>query len=158
MFSESYSSEIRQYFDRQMILLENRREELKRKAKDQGNDLGRFSHVLLEQKIEEIRSVLSQCTPDEGEALRFLYSAMPLSDLLDYPATLYLAYARHGVYLWTEGPYGGKVPEKLFANYVLHHRVHNEDIADTRRFFYDRLQGRIQGKGMYDAVMETNRW
>ena len=60
MFSESYSSEIRQYFDRQMILLENRREELKRKAKDQGNDLGRFSHVLLEQKLEALGWARSQ--------------------------------------------------------------------------------------------------
>lgn len=161
MFSESYRSEISGYFDRQMILLENRRKELKEKGsltESEFQPMTLFSLALLEQKIEEIRGVLSHCTPDEGEALQFLYSAMPLSDLLDYPAALYLAYARHGVYLWTEGPYGGRVPEKLFANYVLHHRVHNEDIADTRRFFHEHLQGRIRGKDMYDAAWEANCW
>ena len=161
MFSESYHSEIRQYFDRQMALLNDRREELKREENgvpEADKNLWHFSRELLEQKIEEIRTVLAGCTEDEAEALRFLYSAMPLSDMLDYPAAVYLAYAKHGVFLWQEGPFAGKVPEKLFANYVLHHRVHNEDIADTRRFFYDRLRQRTAGKSMYEAALETNFW
>ncbi len=123
-----------------------------------GRELYAWEVALLGQKLEEIRETLGQCTQEEREALWFLYSASPLSDMLDYPAALFLAYARHGVFLWNQGPYAGKVPEKLFANYVLHHRVHNEDVADTRRFFYDMLYQRTAGKDMYDAVLEANCW
>lgn len=161
MFSESYSSEIKQYFDRQMALLYDRGEALKKREEqlsDTDKNLYRFSRRLLEQKIEEIQGALAGCTQDETEALRFLYSAMPLSDVLDYPAELYQSYAKHAVFLWREGPFAGKVPEKIFANYVLHYRVHNEDIADTRPFFYGELRERIAGKSMYDAVIAANYW
>lgn len=161
MFSEVYYGEIRQYFAGRMELLKNRAEELRQKEAglpDADKELWRFSHGLLEQKIREIDEILAGCAKDEREALQFLYSAMPLSDLLNYPAEVYLAYARHGVFLWQEGPFAGKVPEKIFANYVLHHRVHNEDIADTRKFFYEKLKDRTAGKSMYDAAVETNFW
>ncbi len=128
------------------------------KAAETAGNLYHVSRMLLERKIEEISSRLEQCTQDEAEALKFLYSAMPMSDLLNYPVTVYLAYAKHAVFLWNEGAFAGKVPEKLFANYVLHHRVHNEDIADTRKFFYNRLRERTAGKSMYEAAVETNYW
>lgn len=161
MFSESYYGEIRQYFHGQMALLNRRREELGRKGTEWPDADGNLPHMcreLLEQKIEEIEDTLKRCTKDEAEALQFLYSAMPLSDMLDYPAAVYLAYAKHGVFLWQEGPFAGRVPEKIFANYVLHYRVHNEDIVDNRRFFYDRLKERIEGKSMYDATLAANFW
>ena len=128
------------------------------KAAEAAGNLCHVSRMLLERKIEEISSGMEQCTQDESEALEFLYSAMPMSDLLNYPVTVYLAYAKHAVFLWNEGAFAGKVPEKLFANYVLHHRVHNEDIADTRKFFYNRLRERTAGKSMYEAAVETNYW
>ena len=161
MFSEGYNAESGQYYARQMAMLDDRRKELEKKeagAPDADKNWYRFSRILLEQKIEEIHSVLAQCSEDEAQAMKFLYSAMPLSDLLDYPAVLYLEYARHGVFLWKEGPFAGKVPEKLFANYVLHYRAHNEDIADTRSFFYREIKDRISGKNMYDAAVEINYW
>lgn len=123
-----------------------------------GKELYVCSVALLRQKQEEIKETLQQCTQEEREALWFLYSASPLSDMLDYPAALFLAYAKHGVFLWNEGPYAGRVPEKVFANYVLHHRVHNEDLADTRRFFYEQLRQRTAGMEMYDAAVEANYW
>lgn len=114
--------------------------------------------TLLREKKEEIMRVMEQCTEEEREALTFLYSAMPLSDLLDYPASLFLTYAKHGVFLWNKGAFAGKVPEKLFANYVLHYRVNNEDIADTRGFFYDKVSGVIGTGSMYKAVIDANYW
>lgn len=161
MFSEGYYAESVQYFARQMALLDDRRKELEKKeagAPDADKNWYRFSRILLEQKIDEIYTALEQCTEDEARAMEFLYSAMPLSDLLDYPAALYLEYARHGGFLWKEGPFAGKVPEKLFANYVLHYRAHNEDITDTRSFFYREIKDRISGKNMYDAAVEINYW
>lgn len=161
MFSESYDGEIKQYFDKQMALLKDRKSKLEEKEAglpDADKNLYRFSRILLEQKIEEIYAALAQCSRDEAEALQFLYNAMPLSDLLDYPASVYVGYAKHGAFLWKEGPFAGKVPEKIFANYVLHHRVHNEDITDARSFFYREIEKRISGKNMYDAAVETNYW
>lgn len=161
MFSQEYNREIGQYFDRRMDLLKARcgeldREDSKLSAEERG--LARFGRSLLEQKTEEIYEALGRCGEEEAQALRFLYSAMPLSDLLDYPAAVFMAYAVHGVFLWREGPFAGKVPEKIFANYVLHHRVHNEDITDTRRFFYEMLKERTAGRSMYDAAVEANFW
>lgn len=132
MFSEKYAKEIEEKFEKQLELLECRR--------------------------EEIIQQLAQCSEDEAQALRFLYTAMPVSDAIDYPASVYYTFAKHGAYLWNEGQFKGKVPEKIFANYVLHHRVNNEDISDHRGFFYDKLKDVIAGKNMYDSVIEANYW
>ena len=160
MFTKAYNEEITRYFHDQMELLHNRRIQLEKEGEETGEEAGLYALTMefLEAKEREIAKMLESCGEEEGEALRFLYSAMPISDLLDYPASVYLAYARHGVFLWNQGPFAGKVPEKLFANYVLHHRINNEDMTDTRAFFYQKLIGRIAGKSMYDAVMEANIW
>ncbi len=181
MFTKAYGEEIKGYFLEQRERLEQRRQQLVgegtavRPAQGGMLDAGRHtqaegaapsaatclreaSAALLERKIEEIDHALEGAGEEEAEALRFLYSAMPVSDMLDYPADVFLSYAKHAVFLWNEGPYAGKAPEKLFANYVLHHRINNEDITDTRRFFYDKLIGRIKGLGMYDAAMAINIW
>ncbi|MGN0299427.1 MAG: transglutaminase-like domain-containing protein [Lachnospiraceae bacterium] len=132
MFSEKYSQEIEAAFQRQMTLLECRR--------------------------EEIEATLSHCDTDEAEALKYLYTAMPICDALDYPAEVFFAYARHGAFLWNSGPFAGKVPEKMFANYVLHHRINNEDIVEHREFFYSQLKDIIAGKDMQHAVIAANYW
>ena len=139
MFSAKYYEEIKAAWDAQIELLEGRIRELE-KAAETGAGMAGLSASLLADKLQEIRGTLAGCSEDEAQALTFLYSAMPLSDLQDYPASLFLAYAKHGVFLWNHGPFAGRVPEKLFANYVLHYRVNNEDIADTRGFFYDRVK------------------
>ena len=75
MFSESYNSEIQEYFHRQMALLNDRREELRQKETGLPDADGRLPHLcreLLEQKIEEIEDTLKRCTKDEAEALQFL--------------------------------------------------------------------------------------
>lgn len=147
MFSQEYFEEIKAAFEKQMELVDQRISELP------GNRA-----ALLKEKKQEIMDALLGCGEEEAQALTFLYSAMPLSDLLDYPAELFAAYARHGVFLWQQGPFAGRVPEKLFANYVLHHRINNEDIADNRSFFYEKVQERIAGCDMYHAAVEANYW
>ncbi len=180
MFSNAYFQEIRQEFDRQMTLLDGEIRRLETGAADgtaaneeAGARDGALSGLsdavltgglaglrlaMLREKKQEIETVLGQCGEDEAQAMTFLYSAMPLSDLLDYPAELFLAYARHGIFLWKEGPFAGKIPERLFANYVLHHRVNNEDIADTRPFFYEKVIGRVQPENMERTIVEANYW
>lgn len=110
------------------------------------------------EKKAQVEAILSQCTEQEAEALKCLYASMPVSDAVDYSPELYLSYAKHGVYLWEEGPFAGQVPEDIFAGYVLHHRVNNENITDSRRFFYDKIIDRIKGMSMKDAIIEINYW
>lgn len=93
-----------------------------------------------------------------GEALKCLYASMPICDAVDYPVELFEAFARHGAFLWEKGPFAGRVPEKLFAGYVLHHRVNNEDLTQHREFFYRELENRIAGMDMRQAVGEVNYW
>ena len=97
-------------------------------------------------------------SPGEAQALKCLYASMPMSDAADYPVELFEAYARHGAFLWEKGPFAGRVPEELFAAYVLHHRVNNEDLTEHREFFYGELKDRIAGMDMRQAVLEANYW
>ena len=83
---------------------------------------------------------------------------LPVSDAADYPAALYLGYARHGVFLWERGPFAGKIPEKIFAGYVLSHRVNNEDLTDCRNFFYEKLKDRVSGDDMQASILAVNYW
>lgn len=168
MFSTEYYAEIQNAFHKQMALLDQRCSELKydkaeNEKKESGDRMSGLSGRLLYEKKEEIMDTLARCTEDQAQALTFLYSAMPISDLLDYPAGLFLAYAKHGVFLWEQGAFAGRVPEKLFANYVLHYRVNNEDIADTRGFFYDRIKEAVDmnaasSGSMYDTAIDVNYW
>ncbi|MBD5461400.1 MAG: transglutaminase domain-containing protein [Lachnospiraceae bacterium] len=159
MFSEEYYSEIKEAYESRMALLDERGWELEAQVSQRPQERIPIlcGHLLAEKKAEILRT-MEQCGKEEREALTFLYSAMPLSDLLDYPAALFLAYARHGVFLWNQGDFAGRVPERLFANYVLHYRVNNEDIAETRGFFYDRLKGNIAVGDMYHTAVEVNYW
>lgn len=112
----------------------------------------------IKEKKERVSEVIAQCSGEEGEALKCLYASMPVSDAAEYQPELFLAYAKHGVFLWQQGPFAGKVPEELFAGYVLHHRVNNEDLTDSRTFFYEQLKDRIQGMSMEEAALEINYW
>lgn len=132
MFTQQFLQEIEQAFKEQMRRMGNKR--------------------------GQIEAVLDQCTVQEGEALKCLYASMPVSDAADYSPELFLSYAKHGVFLWEEGPFAGKIPEKLFAGYVLHHRVNNEDLTDSRSFFYEQLKEKVEGKGMREAILNINYW
>lgn len=165
MFSAEYIAEIKTAFEGQMALLDQRLGAMEQeKGREKELPLG-LSVRLLREKKREILDALECCDDEEAQAFMFLYSAMPISDLLDYPASLFLAYARHGVFLWNQGLFAGRVPERIFANYVLHYRVNNEDIADVRGFFHDRIMGAAeelprltQGGPMYDAAVDVNFW
>lgn len=161
MFSASYCKEIKSHFEKKLALLDLRGRELMLEESDDAealNGLWKNRRSLLEEKKEEILRTLAECTEEEAQVLMYLYGAMPLSDMLDYGAEAFLDYARHAVFLWKEGPYAGKVPERLFTNYVVYHRIHTEDIVDTRSFFYDKLKDIAAGKSMEEAAVAVNYW
>lgn len=130
MFSENYRQEIYQYFQKLVIPGEK----------------------------EKIYSLIAEQEEDVRIGLEFLYASMPESDMADYEPELFLDYARHGVKLWEEQRWGTEIPEKIFANYVLHHRVNNEDLEMCRPFFYEQLEPMIRGKSMKEAVTLINYW
>lgn len=109
-------------------------------------------------KKQEVEECLASCGQNEAEALKCLYASMPVSDAADYPAALYLGYARHGAYLWESGPFAGQIPEKIFAGYVLHHRVNNEDLTDCRGYFHEQLKDRVNGQSMQESILAVNYW
>ncbi len=158
MFSTKYYDEITTEFRRRMELPEKsicgKVSSVKQKI------LSDRTEDFLREKKKEIQDVMADCTEEERQALTFLYSAMPVSDMLDYPAALFLDYAKHGVYLWQDGPFSGRIPEHIFADYVLHHRINNEDITKTRKFFHDRIQetGSVRTDFLYNAAVDINYW
>lgn len=136
MFSKGYAEEIHAHF------------------METAARIGKTGEELLRRISEEEESL--------RPALEFLFASMPDSDIFDYSYEVYRDYALHGEKLWKEQEMGRRgwmrVPEKLFANYVLHHRANNEDLADDRAFFYEKLQDVIEGKTMEEAVIAVNYW
>ena len=114
-------------------------------------------HRLYDKK-EEIIQCLNKCNEEEKIAVKYLYLTMPISDIADYSFDIFLDYARHAIYLWKYSPYSKNIPEDIFLNYVMHHRVNNEDIVPCREFFYNKIKDRIKGKSIKDAIIDINYW
>ncbi len=112
----------------------------------------------LNEKKIEILEGLKSCNKEEEIAVKYLYTTMPISDIADYSFDIFLDYAKHAIYLWKEGVYSKDIPEDIFLNYVMHHRVNNEDITICRKFFYNEVKDIIEGKSMKDAIIDINYW
>ena len=108
--------------------------------------------------VKEAEKEIETYRPEVALALKFLYTTMPLSDVGNYVVSSFLDYAEHGVFLWENSPYVKKMPEEIFLNYILYHRINTEEILDCRSIFYEDLKDRIQGKSMAEAAIEINYW
>lgn len=107
----------------------------------------------------DIDSTLEQCAnKEEREALSFLYTYMPLSDMVDYDYSLYLNSVRTTFTAREEMPWGKSVPKKIFKHFVLPLRVNNENLDNAREVLYSELKDRVKGLSMYDAVLEVNHF
>lgn len=99
-----------------------------------------------------------QMTPEEKEALTFLYAYMPIGDITDYEGDFYLKNIRSSFQAKQEMPWGDSIPEQIFRHFVLPVRVNNENLDESRWIFYDELKDRVRGLSLYDAVLEVNHW
>ncbi|MDO5422257.1 MAG: transglutaminase-like domain-containing protein [Eubacteriales bacterium] len=90
--------------------------------------------------LEPIAEEISHCPEDTALAMKYLYTTMPCSDLGNYPFSVFLDYAAHSVMLWEKYEHVRKLPEEVFLNYVLYHRVNEEEIDTCRTLFYESLQ------------------
>lgn len=95
---------------------------------------------------------------DTALACKYLYGSMPYSDIGNYPFETFLDYAAHGVYLWRSFADVRALPEDIFLNYVLYHRVNEEEIAPCRSLFYEKVKDRIEGLHGREAALEVNYW
>lgn len=94
----------------------------------------------LPQVFAEIDKKLAECTDEVALACKYLYAFMPYSDIGNYAFEVFLDYAENGVYLWKENSGVAELPEEIFLNYVLFHRVNEEEIAPCRTFSAGRSE------------------
>ncbi|MCD8137933.1 MAG: transglutaminase-like domain-containing protein [Parabacteroides gordonii] len=99
-----------------------------------------------------------EMTPQEKEALTFLYAYMPIGDITDYDGKLYLDNIRSSFKAKQEMPWGDSIPEDIFRHFVLPIRVNNENLDESHMVFFDELKDRVKGLSLYDAVLEVNHW
>lgn len=121
----------------------------------------RFEHKreLAGSRAEQLFGVLSpELTAEEEWALKFLYASMPISDLADYNGELFLSHVRRGIAGRKRVPWGSRVPDGLFLNYVLPLRINNENLENYQGVIYGELAERTAGLSMADAILEVNYW
>ena len=99
-----------------------------------------------------------QMTPEEREALTFMYAYMPIGDITDYSGDFYLKNIRSSFQARNEMPWGDSIPEDIFHHFVLPVRINNENLDESRMVFFDELKDRVKGLSLYDAVLEVNHW
>jgi transglutaminase-like putative cysteine protease len=97
-------------------------------------------------------------TPEEEEALRFLYAYMPVADVTNNDGTLFLEHVRSSLQTKQEMEWGNRIPETVFRHFVLPVRVNDENLDGARMVFHDLLKERIRGLSLRDAVLEINHW
>lgn len=97
-------------------------------------------------------------TPQEKEALEFLYAYMPLSDLADYDGEFFLNQIRIAFKAREYFDWGKTIPEDIFRHFVLVYRVNNENLDNAREVFFDELKDRVKGMTMEQAALEVNHW
>lgn len=114
---------------------------------------------LTQKSVKPIWNVFDQqLTPDEKQAMEFMYAYMPLSDLADYSPDFFLKNVRYSLKARAEMPWGTKIPEEEFLHFVLPLRVNNENLDNFREVMYPEIKARIQGMDMKQAALEINHW
>ena len=97
-------------------------------------------------------------SPEEKQALEFIYAYMPLSDLADYQPEFFLKNVQYSLKARAEMPWGKTIPEEEFLHFVLPLRVNNENLDNFREVMYSEITQRIKGLGMKQAALEINHW
>ena len=93
----------------------------------------------LPEVFKEISKKLEELDDETALAVKYLYMTMPFSDIGNYSFDVYLDYAENGVSLWRESEAVRNLPELLYLNYVLYHRVNEEEIAPCRKLFRSEI-------------------
>ena len=95
---------------------------------------------------------------DRLEAMKFLYSYMPLPDIAGYAPEFILENVDVTLKAREEMPWGKDIPEQEFLHFVLPLRVNNEPLDSSRIVFYEELKDRVKDLTIKEAILETNHW
>lgn len=107
---------------------------------------------------QQLECQTQACAPDTAVMLKYLFASMPLPDLLNCPFATILDYASHAVFLQQNSPWTDRIPEELFLQEVLFHRINNEAIEPCRSLFHAQVAGLLAGKDMAAAALAINEW
>lgn len=108
--------------------------------------------------LKNICGKLDACDRDLALAMKYLYVTAPYSDLVNYSFEDIKDFAGHGLFLYNHLERVHALPEKMFLNYILDHRVNEEEVLPCRTLFWNALKDRIEGKNAKDAAIEVNYW
>lgn len=111
-----------------------------------------------ENQLVGIGSNIYKLPPAEAEALKFLYSSMPMSDYLMYTPEFHLRNVREALKAREEMPWGKSVPDDIWRHFVLPGRSNNEYLDSFRQTYYNELKERVKGMNMEQAALEVNHW
>ncbi|MDE5921117.1 MAG: hypothetical protein K2G82_05835, partial [Paramuribaculum sp.] len=79
-------------------------------------------------------------TPQQREALEFLYAYMPLPDMADNSGEFFLANVDATLRARQEMPWGKIIPDREWRHFVLPLRINNEALDNHRPEFYAELK------------------
>lgn len=95
----------------------------------------------------------------QRNAMNFLRTHLPQSDLDCYDDALFLRFADHALALRDHAPWCAALDEEIFLHYVLFPRVNDEDLSFHREVFRNALWERIVNlPTTAEKVLEVNRW
>ena len=105
---------------------------------------------------KEIEARIHAEPADIALLLKYLYANMPFSDVADYSYEMFREFAAHGAQLRKEQIWKGetRIPDEIFLDNVVFHRVNTEGITSCRPLFYAQLQERVAGKQMEAAILK----
>lgn len=97
-------------------------------------------------------------TPEESDALKFLYAYITTPDALDYDSDFFIENTRLALQAAREMPWGASVPDREWRHFVLPVRVNNENLDHSRKIFYEELKPKVENLSMEEAILEVNHW
>lgn len=103
-------------------------------------------------------AVGSSLSGEMKEALQFLYTYMPLADVMDYSPAFYRMNVEYSMLAGRKVEWDVKVPTGIFRHFVLPVRVSNEPLDESRMIFTEMLRNRVVDLGMQEAIIEVNNW
>ncbi len=114
--------------------------------------------ALARDRAARLFGVFDHASPEEREALEYLFAYMPLEDLADYDGEYFLRVVRATLEARRAMPWAGSIPEDVFLAYVLPYRVNTEDLDDARTVLFAELRDRVKELPLRKAVLEVNHW
>lgn len=106
-----------------------------------------------------MENFLAGLSAQQRDAMAFLFTHLPPSDLDTYDRSLFLSFVDHALALRQNAPWCAALDEELFYHYVLFPRVNDEDLSFHREIFRAALWERIKDLSTPEEMaLEVNRW